>query len=539
MPCKRYARRALPHYVAAAEHEPSIPGLVRSEHRAHTVLERLECGADRRSATCGYPVALGGTMEDDGRASLPARLDLSLRGNSIASSFYCGKGERHGKADLPTAEVVQAIERARRGDDLGIGDCQRMRDTILSCLPQDSLELLKSSAQGLPEESLVELEIRVNDRALENYPWELLAEPGLLAPPETEVAVWRSVMTSLPDERQASTAVLLAGSVSLDSVPPFAREEVDEITQLLREYRWVKPRPYPSVTFGDFSKILEVIRPAVVHVVVHGSTDGFNWQASRTLSESHYTITPQELAGCLARSGTAVAVLSACDSATASAENDPAARLISEKRGATTIGMTAELPARIGIAFAKDFYRELAVGSTVIEAHSHAVRSIRGIPDSANLWSVPVMYSSSPNLVIFPAGSYARARLSFDEVSGHLEKLGTELGAVADHRDWNSGNWAENTAAPAMRITYVQDVLTTLTKILDERPADLGYAIRLGQGCADLERSLADIRSCLDQLTHSASSGQERKGAANMVTDRLERIRKTIQRISLLFLEMP
>ena len=162
---------------------------------------------------------------------------------------------------------------------------------------------------------------------------ELLAEPGLLVPPETEVAVWRSVAKSPPDERQASTAVLLAGSASLDSVPPFAREEVEQINRLLGEYRWVKPLPYPSITFGDFSETLEVIRPAVVHVVVHGSTNGFKWQASRTLSESHYTITPQELAGCLARSATSVTVLNACDSATASSGSDPAARLISEERG--------------------------------------------------------------------------------------------------------------------------------------------------------------------------------------------------------------
>ncbi len=488
-------------------------------------------------------MALGGTMEDDGRASLSARLALNLTGNSIDSSFYCDKDERHGKAEFPTAKVVQgyqqAIAHALLGDDSGIGDCQRMRDTILSCLPPDSRELLKSRAQGLSEDSLVKLEIRVNDRALENYPWELLAEPGLLVPPETEVAVWRSVAKSPPDERQASTAVLLAGSASLDSVPPFAREEVEQINRLLGEYRWVKPLPYPSITFGDFSETLEVIRPAVVHVVVHGSTNGFKWQASRTLSESHYTITPQELAGCLARSATSVTVLNACDSATASSGSDPAARLISEERGATTIGMAAELPARIGIAFAEDFYRKLAVGATVIEAHSHAVRSIRAMSGFANLWSAPVMYSSSPNLVIFPASSHARARLSFDEVSSHLEKLRTELGAVADHRDWNSGDWAENTAASAMRITYVRDLLTTLTKILDEQPANLLYALRLGHGCDDLESYLADISSCLDRLTHSSSSGHERTCATDMVTDRLESIRQTIQRISLLFVEMP
>jgi hypothetical protein len=481
-------------------------------------------------------------MEDDGRTILPARLALNLTGNSIASSFYCGE-ELHNEAKVPTAAAVsgyqEAIAHVGPPGGSGVGDCQLMRDAIASCLPSGSPELLERRAQGLSNSPLVNLEIRVNDRALENYPWELLAEPGLLAPPETEVAVWRSVATSPLDERQASTAVLLIGSASLDSVPPFAREEVDHLNQLLGEYRWVKPLPYPSITFGDFSKTLEVFRPAVVHVVVHGSTDGFQWQASRTISESHYTITPQELSGCLARSATSVAVLNACDSATASPDSDPAARRISQERGATTIGMAAELPPSVGIAFAEDFYRRLAVGATVIEAHSHAVRSIRATSGFTNLWSVPVMYSSSPNLVIFPASSYARARLSFNEVSSHLGKLGEELADVADHRDWNSGDWAEKTAVSAMRITYVRDALTTVTKILDERPADLLYAINLGQGCADLESYLADISSCLDRLTYSSSSDNERAGAADMVTDRLESIRRALQRISLLFVEIP
>jgi hypothetical protein len=481
-------------------------------------------------------------MEDDGRAILPARLALNLTGNSIASSFYCGE-ELHNEAKVPTAKAVsgyqEAIAHAGPPGGSGIGDCQLMRDAIASCLPSGSPELLKSRAQGLSNSPLVNLEIRVNDRALENYPWELLAEPGLLAPPETEVAVWRSVATSPLDERQASTAVLLIGSASLDSVPPFAREEVEHLTQLLGEYRWVKPLPYPSITFGDFSETLEVIRPAVVHVVVHGSTDGFQWQASRTLSESHYTITPQELSGCLARSATSVAVLNACDSATASADSAPAARRISQERGATTIGMAAELPASVGIAFAEDFYRKLAVGATVIEAHSHAVRSIRDMSGFANLWSVPVMYSSSPNLVIFPASSHARARLSFDEVSSHLERLGEEIGGVADRRDWASGDWAEKTAASTVRIRYVRGVLATLTKILDERPDDLFYALRLGQGCDDLESYLEDITSCLGRLTRSSSPGDERTCTADMVTDRLESIRQTLQRINQLFVEMP
>jgi hypothetical protein len=201
--------------------------------------------------------------------------------------------------------------------------------------------------------------------------------------------------------------------------------------------------------------------------------------------------------------------------------------------------MAAELPASVGIAFAEDFYRRLAVGATVIEAHSHAVRSIRATSGFTNLWSVPVLYSSSPNLVIFPASSHARARLSFDEVSSHLEKLGEEIGGVADRRDWTSGDWAEKTAASAVRITYVRGVLATLTKILDERPDDLFYALRLGQGCDDLESYLEDISSCLSRLTRSSSPGDERTCTVNMVTDRLESIRQALQRINQLFVEMP
>jgi CHAT domain len=501
-------------------------------------------------------VALGETVEHDRRSTLPALLDLSLVRNSIVSSFYCSLGERHANAELPNAEVVsgyqQAITLASLGDDSGTDGCQRMRDAIVSCLPTESQALLKRLAYGAPNAPFVNLEIRVHDCALENYPWELLAEPGLLAPLGADVAVWRSVAEEpgvagersvareLPRRRQASTAVLLVGSASFDdSRPPFAREEVIHLARLLGQYRWVKPLPYPSITFGDFSETLSVIHPAIVHVVVHGSTDGFRWQDPGTLPESHHTIPAQELAGRLSRSTASVAVLNACDSATASEDSSPIARHISEEAGTSTIGMAAELPASIGIAFAENFYRTLAVGSTIIEAHSHAVRSIRTTSRFANLWSVPIMYSSDPNVVIFPANPRARARLSFDEVGDHLAKIEAEIGTTADHRGWAPGTWAENTAASPVRIRYVRNVIATLPRLLNEQPGDLFYALDLRNGCDDLERSLEDVSSCLRRLKDSSSSYRERACAVDALAERLKIIRQTRQRINQLFVEMP
>jgi hypothetical protein len=479
---------------------------------------------------------------NDRRSALPARLELSLRNNSIASSFYCRQDELHANADPPPGEAVdgyqQAVELASAGVDSGRGNCIRMRQAILACLPAELSALLKRLTQGLSGGPLVELEIVINDRRLENYPWELLAEPGLLTPPEVDVAVWRGVSLP-PAERQASTAVLLIGSASLDLIPPFSHEEVGHLAQLLGAYPWIKPLPYPSITFGDFANVLDVIHPVVVHLVVHGSTDGFQFQASRTLPEDHYDIPAQELAGRIAKSAASVVVLNACDSATASADSDPFARHICLAAKTTAIGMAAQLPANIAIVFAEQFYRHLALGARVIDAYRHAVHTIRAISGFANLWSVPVMYSTRPNLVIFPTDPSSRARLGFNEVSGHLEKLEAEIDNLVGYQDWTAGDWAENTAASAVRIAYVRDVLVTLTTTLEERRADLLHTLPLRQGCDDLRSSLEELSVRLRRLTDPSSSRHERARTFDGMTDCQASIRHTLWRITRMFAEMP
>jgi hypothetical protein len=447
------------------------------------------------------------------RSTLPVRLELNLQKDSIMSSLYCREEELHFKAGRPDGKAVadyqKAISLGIMGDDSGRGDCHHMRDAILGCLPPGLPALLQRLTQSSSKGLLVELEIGVNDRELENYPWELLAEPGVLTPPGADVAVWRSV-TSRTAERQASTAILLIGSASLDLRQPFTYEEVTGLDELLKRYPWTTPIPHHSIPFGKFSSLLDLVHPAVVHVVVHGTVDGFKFQSSGSVPESHYDITAQELAGRLARSATSVVVLDACDSATASPGSDPVARRISLDAGTTTIGMAAELPAKAGIPFATQFYQDLVLGATALEAYSNAVGSIRTISGSANLWSVPVMYSTEPNLVIFPADPRARARLSFNEVRTHLAALEAELDGLAGHRDWTPGDWAENTAASAMRVAYVRDAIATLTKTLEERPADLLYVLRLLQECDALETSLEGVSTQLHRLTAPSSSQKER-----------------------------
>ena len=413
-----------------------------------------------------------------------------------------------------------------------------MCQAILACLPPELSALLKRLAQGLPGRPLVELEIIINDRGLENYPWELLAEPGLLTPPGVDVAVWRGVSLP-PAERQASTAVVLIGSASLDLIPPFNHEEVGRLAQLLGAYPWIKPLPYPSITFGDFANVLDVIHPVVVHMVVHGSTNGFQFQASRTIPKDHYDIPAQELAGRIAESAASVVVLNACDSATASADVAPAARRICEAAKTTAIGMAAQLPAEVAIVFAEEFYRYLALGATVVEAYRRAAHSIRAISGFANLWSVPVMYSTRPNLVIFPTDSRARARLEFNEVSGHLEKLEAEIDSLAGHQDWTAGDWAENTAASAVRIAYVRNVLATLTATLEERQADLLYTLPLRRGCDDLRSSLEELGARLRRLTDPSSSRHERARISDVMTDCRSSIGHTLWRVTRMFAELP
>jgi hypothetical protein len=149
------------------------------------------------------------------------------------------------------------------------------------------------------------------------------------------------------------------------------------------------------------------------------------------------------------------------------------------------------------------------------------------------------MYSTRPNLVIFPTDPSSRARLGFNEVSGHLEKLEAEIDNLAGYQDWTAGDWAENTAASAVRIAYVRDVLVTLTTTLEERRADRLYTLPLRQGCDDLRSSLEELSARLRRLTDSSSSRQERARAFDVMTDCQASIRHTLWRVTRMFAEIP
>ncbi len=486
---------------------------------------------------------MAGEDTHDRRSALPARLELSLRNNVIASSFYCGLGDLHDDVARPPREAVdgyaKAIEHASAGIDSGRGNCGRMGEALLACLPPGSPALLERLVtQDLPGRPLVQLEIVINHRTLENYPWELLAEPGLLTPPDVDVSVWRGVRLD-PAERQTSSAVMLVGSASVDMIPPSNYDEVGLLHQLLGTYPWIKSIPYPSITFSDFATALNVIRPVVVHVVAHGSTDGFKFRASKKHPKNYHNIPTQELVGHIAKSSASVVMLNACDSATASPDDSPAARRICEAAKTTAIGMAAQLPAEVAIVFAEQFYRCLALGATIVEAYHHAVRSIRAISGFTDLWSVPVMYSTRSNLVIFPTDSRARARLGFNEVSEHLEKLEAEIDNLADHPDWTDGDWAESTAVPAVRIAYVRDVLFTLTTTLAERRADLLYTLPLRQGCKDLRDALKELNTCLRRLTAPPSSPDEHARELGRISDCQASIRQALWHVTRLFAELP
>jgi hypothetical protein len=485
---------------------------------------------------------LGRTDDHSQRSILSARLDLSLQRKSVISSFYFGELELHGGADVPDPDVLNrfqnAITYATQGDNSGLDDCRRMRDALIVCLPAQLRSLLSGSLKDLNKGSLVALEVSLNDRALEKYPWELLGEPGILSSSAHPIAVWRNVSTRLPAERPANTGVLLVGSAAVDSIPPFTHEEIGHLKRLLDEYGWITPLPYPSITFGDFSRMLDIVRPAIVHVVAHGSIYGFQFQDSNTFPRSHYDIPPQELAGRLTRSTASVVILNCCDSATVPSDEDSAARRISQDTAMTTIGMAAQLPSSIGILFAEQFYRTIALGSTVIDAYNRAIQQIRDASNFANLWSVPVMYSTEPKIIIFPTDPRARVRLSLSEISSHLTELEEEIESLAGYQDWSPGDWAEHTAKSEVRVAYAQDALGALTITLNQQPIDLFDALSLRQGCDDLECSLEGISECLSQLTDPRSSPDDCARAFDVTVQEFAIMRHALERINGFLAEM-
>ncbi len=397
----------------------------------------------------------------------PVQLVLNYDSEVLFSSLYWEGFEKHGEAELPSdllREYQHGLTRAIRGLSAAGDALRHVLDTMFRiAIPDDARQPLRELAEEALQGRLVALEVVVNDLMLEAYPWELLGHPGLLLPKEVDITVWRSVDPAVRPTKDFSGWILLVGSAPIDSISPHTHRELELIIEGIATRSGIVPYPYPAISFGEFRDLLPKLRPAVLHLVVHGDVKSFRFQVdsnpdwSLFQKSQHTDIHYREFIDNVKRStATAVVVLNACDSATAMNGEMPIARQLATSGDLAAIGMAAKLPVRVGIAFAQAFHHTLAHGASIIEAYSAGVRNIRKLPlPDADFWSIPVLYSSQSNVVVFPTDLDARVRRAL----GNVRALRPDIDALGWEQTWSAGDWAEHTAALGVRLTYVRRAL--------------------------------------------------------------------------------
>lgn len=340
------------------------------------------------------------------------RLELTLADGGIRSVRRT-EGEPSAQAHLALpAERMMEDYRSALGTAAALtgppdeATIRRMRELaaplqkVLMLAVPDAARQRIAAVGGGTEAKLAAIELTLTDRQLERYPWELIADPAASGAGLRPVAIWRSALPADPPVRKRWTGnLLLAGKAS-------APDELAVIRSELSGYSQIRVFAHPGIP-PSFRPLLEEHPPAAFHLVAHGPT------------LDDLTISPKSLGTDLGKSGAWVAVVSCSDSGTVSlGDGRPPAHEIAERSGAATIGMAGMTQPGMSGLFASAFYYCLARGFSALQGYHAAVRSIRDHGVYSTMWSIPVMYAQSPNVVPFPVDDQAQARLGLD-VSDH------------------------------------------------------------------------------------------------------------------------
>jgi pimeloyl-ACP methyl ester carboxylesterase len=386
----------------------------------------------------------------------------------------------------------------------------------------------ESARRGMDAESadrrkrLVAIELRLMNSELEAYPWELVAD-------DTDVVVWRKVFSTGMPERWTSN-LLLAGTAD-------TREVFDEIAAITNELSGRQPLKvfaHPE-TPSNLSQLLPMCRPAALHLVSYSVGQSTE---SATGGEPGWRIQPQSVAHQLHQFGVWAAVFNCRYSAIASSpENRPPACEIAMRSGTATIGMAGEVNPAIGNLFAITFYLCLANGSSILQAYHEAVGGIRDHGIYSAMWSIPVMYASSPNVIPFPVSREAKVRLGFDQIRVHARALDRELQQLARGSYRSASEWASHAVVPIVRTQCIVRYLTDATAAgpaADEE--ERRRQERVNKAQQEVRSAMRATAASLKRLGSTADPGERREVLAELPLRRQQQ-RRTVGMLSKLIAE--
>ncbi len=419
-------------------------------------------------------------------------LELTLTSEGIQSvRVTAGRPNDRVLLAVPSVTAMQEYRRAliqtaaltAPPDDATV---RRIRELVL---PMQQALLL--AVPDSVRQSMTAIEIRLMNSELETYPWELIADA-------VDVVVWRKVSSPGPPERWTSNLVL-TGTADTREV----RDELAGIRDELSGLRHLKVFDCPGDPPG-LSQLLRRYRPAAFHLVSYPA--------------GQKTIQPLSIAADLRQAGVWAAVFNCSDSATpSSAESRPPAAEIAARSGAAIIGMAGQMNPAAGQLFAIKFHDFLARGFSALQAYHEAVRGIREHDAYSAMWSIPVMYASSPNVIPFPVSPEAQARLGMDQIRLHASALDRELQRLVRGNYRSADEWANQAQTPIVRTQCI-------VRYLKDAPAP-GRAAneeghrrqqRLDQARKDFQDVLYATESSLRRLRRAAGTAERGKVLAEL-----------------------
>lgn len=402
-----------------------------------------------------------------------------------------------------TASLEQAPDPATRKY---ISDLIRpLRDRLAEAIPTQTRNRLFARGSGTTQK-LAAIELMIEDPELEAYPWELIAEPSAFGMDAAEVTVYRRVVPDLvrPTPQRWTNHILLTGSEAMRRVPPFVHEELTWITNELTAHD-LEVACYPDAQ-PNLEHLLVRHQPEAFHLVAHGTSTGIQFQAERGPTLSELRIDPIFIGRALGRSAVWVAMFNCCDSATTDLSRGKSpARRIAELSRAVTIGMAGRVQPFIGAMFARNFYRWLGDGYSVLQAYHEGIRSIRDHDTYSNMWSIPIMYATDAEIIPFPTSEKARIRLGLNQIRIHLMALDSELAELAALADGSPGEWSARTSTPVIRIECIETYLSAVA-------AAFARTIRPDRYRRRIERAQTELTSVLASTSKSLSSLSDAKG---------------------------
>lgn len=355
-------------------------------------------------------------------------------------------------------------------------------------------EIRERIAQNGPGQSLLAIDISLVDEELEKYPWELIGEPGAIHRRARHVVVWRNLVSqgAHPPPKRWQHSLLLAGSASMRHVSPYIDRELDAIKLELASTP-VEVYPYPELVPDALKSLLGRYRPAAFHLAAHGTSESLQLQLIRGPTLEELDIIPKVIGAELGNSDVVVGVFNCCDSATVPYRGGrPGAYHISALAGATIVGMSGIIHPYVATIFAQAFYACLAAGGSAIQAYYQGITRIRSNKTYGGNWSLLVMYSRNADIIPFPVGDEARARLSYQHIQSELGVLDQELAELAHMRSRDPAEWFDQASTPATRMECISSYLPALAGI---RPPD---TVNAAHGDGEVQRVQEDLQDALD-----------------------------------------